>query len=446
MRKLSPIAYRSLFFKHVWRFLQNVATPHELQGDHVIAVSGGLDSMALLWFANVLHKQGKIGLVRAVFIHHHTRSGQKGDGDLVKKFCLQEDIPYKILHAKGLTPTGNFEAKARKVRRELALGDLKKNEILWVGHHLDDSFEWHLMQRWRSTNPKSTLGVPVRNHHLIRPFLCVTRAQIKKLVTFEGIPYRDDPTNWDTKYDRNYVRHEIVPKIAERFPQYLKHYAYTSNYAATGLKLSILTKGGPAQIYSYENGAILIGKHFNEIQIQEVIHSYSNVDRGELITPIQRMLKAIENGKKGPFQFSGGVDAYSTHGLLMIYCRNVKNYDRNIAGVLNSISTFELTQLPSYKRVELEHSWKNLLNSPDAMGNMPGLVLILESDNVCKTLNCSVFDPLFPEISQVCKERGFRFTTMLKCIETWKVKKEKLPEKLRILPLSNLSNLFSSHQ
>ncbi|MFA5584655.1 MAG: hypothetical protein WDA09_10620, partial [Bacteriovoracaceae bacterium] len=65
MKKLSPVIYRQLFFKHLWRFLKNVASTHELNGHHMVAVSGGMDSMALLWVAKTLHQQGMIGPVRA---------------------------------------------------------------------------------------------------------------------------------------------------------------------------------------------------------------------------------------------------------------------------------------------------------------------------------------------------------------------------------------------
>lgn len=412
-----------------------------------MSVSGGLDSMALLWVAQTLHRQGKIGPVRAVFIHHHTRPGQELDLKIVQQFCLQEQIPFKTLHAEGLSNTvHNFEARARKERRNLCLKETGLNEMLWAGHHLDDSYEWFLMQRSRSTNPRASLGIPARNGKIIRPFLCVSRRQIQRLAAFEGIMYRDDPTNFDLRFDRNYVRHKIVPQIRKRFPKYLKHYAHIANFAAMNMNVSILTKAGPAQIFSYEYGAILLGRHFTEVQIQEIIHSYSNTDRGELITPIQRMLRAIDNQKKGPFQFSGNVSAYYTTGMLMIYCGTLQRNDKNVAAVLGTLSPVEMLQLPTYKRVELEHAWKNLLNSTNAMSNMPGLVLVLESDSICKTLNCSVFDPLFPEVSKICQERGLRFTTFVKCIETWRAKKEKLPERLRLLPLSNLSNLFSSQQ
>ncbi len=447
MKKLSPIAYRALFFKHVWRFIGNVASPRELQESHAVSVSGGLDSMTLLWFVHSLSKQGKLGPVRALFVNHHTRAGQKDDGLVVKKFCEQEGIPFVELHVEGLTPLdSNFEAIARKSRRELCLRELKKVELLWVGHHLDDSYEWNFMQRNRSTTPKATLGIPVRNRAVIRPFLCVTRAQIVKLAKFEGIPYQDDPTNWDLKYDRNYVRHKIIPKIKKRYPKYLKFYSHFANFSAMTLKVSVMGRRGTSKLFVFEKGAVIIGKHFSEIEIQELLHNYSNTDRGEIVTPIERMLMAIDNGKKGPFHFSGGMEAYHSHGVLMIYKQGTKNEDESIASTLSKLSSNTLGMMETYKKVELKYAWQNLLRSPDALNNMPGLIVVLESDSICKTLNTSVFDPLYPQVSQVCQERGLRFITFQKLLDVWTQKSEKLPEKLRLLPLSNLSNLFTSQQ
>ena len=444
MKKLSPLAYRALFFKHVWRFIQNITVKGELSGHHAVAVSGGPDSMTLLWFAQTLHKQGKIGKVRALFVNHNTRYGQKREAEVVRNFCKQEGIPFVELKATGLLAIhGNFETRARRARRNLCLEVLRPNELLWVGHHLDDSFEWNFMQRHRSTNPKSTIGIPVRNKAIIRPFHAVTRAQIRRLLKFEGIPYKNDPTNLDVKFDRNYVRHKIVPLIRSRYPKYLKFYSHFANFSAMVLKISVLNRASSSQMFVFEQGAILLGRHFSEIQIQELIHNYSNTDRGEIVTPIQRMLKAIDNGKKGPFHFSGGMEAYYSSGLLMIYRQGLKNYDESIAEVLKSLSKNTLLSIATFKKAELEQAWKHLLESSDALLNMPGLMLVIESDSICKTLNTSVFDPLFPNVSRVCKEKGLRFMTMQKCLDVWMQKKEKLPETLRLIPLYNLSNLFT---
>lgn len=443
MKKLSPTSYRALFLKHVWRFLGNVLTPIELQAPHAVAVSGGLDSMALLWFAQTLYKQGKIGPVRALFVHHHTRQGQDQDLELIKDFCIEYEVPFKILHAEGLKGVTNFEDKARKVRRKLLLSELRPNEKLWLGHQLDDSYEWSFMQRHRSNNPKSTIGIPVRNGRIVRPFLCVSRVQLKTLVQNQNISYLEDPTNWDIHYDRNFIRHEIIPKIKKRYPQYLKHYSHWANFSAMLMNMNITNRINGNSLHVYEEGAVIQGIKFSELQIQELIHNYSNTDRGEIISQIDRMLKAIENSKKGPFQFSGGIDAYYSFHTLMIYRRNFKNSDESIAKILEQIPLDELNKMPTYSQKELKRSWDNVLRSGKAMSNMPGLIVVLEGQSICKTLNTSVYDVLFPEVSKVCQRRGLQFISYAKCLNVWKNKGKKLPDKLRLLPLENLSNLFA---
>jgi tRNA(Ile)-lysidine synthase len=447
MKKLSPTSYRDLFFKHVFRFLGKVMTHRELLQKHAIAVSGGLDSMVLLWFAHSLHKAGKIGPVRALFVHHHTREGQEEDAQLIADFCEQKQIPLKILHAIGLdTSEGNFENRARDMRRSLLMGELQSEEDLWLGHHLDDSYEWSLMQRYRASQPKTSLGIPVRNGKIVRPFMCVSRDQLQRLSSYEKIPFLDDPTNADIKYDRNFLRHELVPIIKKKYPKYLKHYVNHANYMAMILNLNISNRVNGNQIHVYEHGAIIEGAHFSQFQVQELLHSFSNSERGEISSQILKMFKAIDNGKKGPFHFSGGTEIYHSHQLLMIYQQKFKNYDEAIAAVLRRITVEEIDSLPLFSRPDLIHAWENLKRTPDAMMNMPGLVLLCERNSIRKTFNTSVYDSLFPEVSRVCKDRDLCFITSLKCLETWQKKKDKLPEKIRLLPLWTLSNLFSSQE
>ena len=102
MKKLSGRSYQRLFIQHTFEFLKNISKCRELEESHCIAVSGGVDSMVLLWVAHQLHLQNKIGPIRSVFIHHHTRLGQDEEAKLVKNFCSENDIPFTILHAHGL--------------------------------------------------------------------------------------------------------------------------------------------------------------------------------------------------------------------------------------------------------------------------------------------------------------------------------------------------------
>jgi len=447
MKKLSKVAYKSLFFKHLIEFLKSITSPQELAGNHAVAVSGGMDSMAVLWLASELSKQKVIGEVRAIFINHGTRHGQNLEAELVRDFCLKKAIPFVELKVQGLSSaTSNFEAKAREARRNLFKSELRKKEFLWMGHHLDDSFEWSFMQRHRSLNPTSSLGIPTRNGVILRPFMAVSKAQIKRIVKLEQIPYADDPTNFDLKFDRNYIRHKIIPLLKKRYPKYLKFYAHASNLAAIKNNSSLFAQKGEAYLYTYLEGAVLLGKEYSEAQLQELIKTYSKAHRGDLASPIQRMLKAIENNKKGPFHFSGGVEGYYSHGLLMLYPQGFKNEDGDYENQLEKTTLEKLREVPSITYIELEHAWQNLLKEPEALSKLPGLILVLENDSVCKTLNTSVYDSLFPRVSKFCQHHGLRFTTYQKCLDVWMQKKEKLPKKLRLVLLSNLSHLFSSQQ
>ena len=444
MKKLSPASYHDLFFKHVFGFLGKVMTHRELAQKHAIAVSGGLDSMVLLWFSHELHLAGKIGPVRALFVHHHSREGQDQDARLIEDFCLKKQIPFKILHAIGLDASaGNFENRARELRRSLLMAELEAREDIWMGHHLDDSYEWSIMQKYRSGRPKTSLGIPVRNGKIVRPFMCVSRDQIETLSKNEKIPFFDDPTNEDVTYDRNFLRHELIPIIKKKYPKYLKHYVNHANYMAMILHLNISNRVNGNQIHVYEQGAIIEGNHFSQFQVQELLHSFSHSQRGEISSQILRMLKAIDNGKKGHFHFSGGTEIYHSHQLLMIYQQKFKNYDAAIAAVLRTISDEEIGSLALFSRNDLLRAWENLKRSSDAMLNMPGLVLLCDRNSIRKTFNTSVYDPLFPEVSRVCKDRNFCFISSLKCLETWQKKKKNLPEMIRLLPLWTLSNLFS---
>jgi hypothetical protein len=130
----------------------------------------------------------------------------------------------------------------------------------------------------------------------------------------------------------------------------------------------------------------------------------------------------------------------------MIYRQKLKNYDSAIAETLSEIKDFNQLELPLMTISDLKQSWKYLLSMPDAMLNMPGLVLVLENKSLNKTLNSSVNDSVFPEVSKFCQSRGIRFVSCLKCLSTWERKKTKLPKTLRLLPLWTLSNLFASQE
>ncbi len=447
MNKSDSNAFKNLFLKHFTGFLSRVTTAAELAGPHAIAVSGGADSMCLLWLAHQLSRQGMIGPVRAIFVHHHTRHGQDQDQELVTDFCEDLNIPCRVLHAQGLEKVkSNFENQARLKRRDLLLNEIQSSELLWLGHHLDDSFEWTLMQRNRSSVIHSSLGIPVRNKSIVRPLMCLSRTQISKFIDHQGISFRNDPTNLDVSFDRNYLRLKVIPLIKKRYPKYLKHYVNQANLLASVLKLNVRQQRDDSELYTYQDGSIFVGCHFSTFEVQQLLHQYSHQERGKITTQIQRMMQAIEKGKKGPYHFSGGTEVYHSHRLLMIYRQKFQNEDKHLANLLTKFSSTELESLPKTTYDELKLTWENLLKRSESMAHMPGLILVIENKSIQKTLNTSVFDSLFPEVSSVCQKKGYRFLSCLKALSEWEKKRQKLPESLRFLPLWTLSNLSSSQE
>ncbi len=404
--------------------------------------------MALLWVAHELRRQQKLGPVRAIFVNHQTRPAQQQEGELVRRFCAEQEIPFVELRATDLqSSAGNFEERARKERRRLCLAELAPQELLWVGHHLDDSFEWNFMQRHRSAQVRSAIGIPVRNHRIVRPFLCVTRAQIERLGQFVNLPSAVDPTNRDVRFERNYVREKISPLVLARYPKYLKLYAQWANSMASLLKVDLpASRADVRHVHVFEAGAAIEGTRFSSSELQKLIHRYSLKDRGETSTPVERMLLAIENRKKGPFHFSGGVEAYYSPGLLLLYRRGFVTADKAIAAALGRLSPEAIEAQASMGRLELELAWQRLLERHDALAHLPGLILVLDTPVIHKVLNSSVYDPRFPEVSKLCQERGLRFVPLRKCLDTWRQKEQRLPKTIKLLLLYNLSNLFTSQR
>ena len=193
------------------------------------AVSGGADSLSLLHW---LHTRG----VRVAAAHlHHGLRGAAADADeaFVREFCASRGIPFFAGHAdvRALAAQGglSIEEAGRKARYDFlertaaAMGASR----VATAHHADDNAETLLLQLVRGA--RSGLGgiAPVRGIY-IRPFLGVTRAQIEAYAGANGLAYRFDEMNGDDAYARNYLRHEIMPRLTELNSAAAAHIAETA--------------------------------------------------------------------------------------------------------------------------------------------------------------------------------------------------------------------------
>ena len=185
----------------------------------LIAVSGGIDSMVLLHLC--LHCEfSKIGVI---YINHHTRQGMSAqDGKLVEAFCRRNEIPYYQQNYQHRT--GNFQEEARNFRYKAFYKIAQRHHyhLIATAHHQDDVIESYLMSIFRGSGSGHTLGIHRQTDQIIRPILSFHKEEISRYAIKNDLPYVDDSSNADNRYTRNFIRHQVLPQLQDKFPNIRK--------------------------------------------------------------------------------------------------------------------------------------------------------------------------------------------------------------------------------
>jgi len=194
-------------------------------GEHVlVAASGGADSMALLLCLRDLAPRLDLKLTVAHLNHRIRGTEADEDEEFVRRWSaelgyafLSESTDVKALAAasrKNLEETAR-EARYDFLRRAAARTGADK---IATGHNLNDQAETILLRLLRGSGPAGLEGIrPVIDGRLIRPLLECSRAQILKFLSEREATYREDSTNSDLRYQRNRIRHELVPYLEKHF-------------------------------------------------------------------------------------------------------------------------------------------------------------------------------------------------------------------------------------
>lgn len=199
------------------------------EGDRVnCAVSGGADSMALLWGMYLLKDKLKIHLT-AVHFNHGLR-GAESDGDeaFVREFCQRFDIPLSVGRSTVTPGKKGLEAAARDARYAFFATLPGK---LATAHTADDNAETMLMHLIRGTGLKGLGGIAPVNGSVIRPMLHITRQQVLAFLEEYHITYREDSSNRTDEFLRNRIRHHIMPLMQSENPK------ISQNLSATAARL-----------------------------------------------------------------------------------------------------------------------------------------------------------------------------------------------------------------
>ena len=185
-----------------------IAATHALAGDDPavrfgVAVSGGPDSMALLYLAARAFPER----VAAVTVDHRLRPASADEAAMVARWCAGQGIAHHIA-TPDAPPSGNIQAWARAQRYRLIEQWRSAQGIDWVmtAHHADDQLETLLMRLNRGSGVGGLAGVRGRSGMVIRPLLGVRKAALQRLVDEEAVPHVHDPSNADPRFDRAALR------------------------------------------------------------------------------------------------------------------------------------------------------------------------------------------------------------------------------------------------
>lgn len=203
---------------HVWKLIKH----HSLQEKKIlVALSGGVDSVALLCVLMKIHRKELLG---ACYFHHGEDANQeyrKAAQIFCKKLCAKWDIQF---YSVAAPVTSSFSLKSEEKYRELrysALGQVMGEggfSLLSTAHHRDDLLETRLLRLIRGTGAQGIQAMHILKDNIFRPFLEITKEELKSYLREEKVPVFQDPSNKSLDPLRNWVRRRWLKELEKRSP------------------------------------------------------------------------------------------------------------------------------------------------------------------------------------------------------------------------------------
>lgn len=204
-----------------------------------VALSGGLDSTLLLNLA--AHCHGRSGAVRAVHVNHQLQPNASDTESFCRELCDRLDVPLVVERVtlddgENSGVSGGIEEAARKARYSVLEALMQPGDLLLMAHHGDDQAETVLFRMLRGSGVAGLAGMPASRSlgpaTLVRPLLGFERSELERWARMAGLKWVDDPSNTDQRFDRNFLRHSVLPPLRERWPGLNRRLRHTAESCA----------------------------------------------------------------------------------------------------------------------------------------------------------------------------------------------------------------------
>jgi tRNA(Ile)-lysidine synthase len=193
--------------------------PFETSPLLAVAVSGGRDSLALVLLAHDW-AAGRDGRVIGLIVDHGLRAGSTGEAAATAELLARHGIDSAVLTWAGSKPRAGLQEAARTARYQLLRDECRRRGILHLllAHHADDQAETVVMRAARQSGPDGLAGmaalVEQSDVRLLRPLLVTSRTQLTATLLARGVPWLDDPSNVDPRFERARLRANGCPASA----------------------------------------------------------------------------------------------------------------------------------------------------------------------------------------------------------------------------------------
>lgn len=178
-------------------------------GKYVVAVSGGVDSMVLL---NILSRLPDEYQFVVAHFDHGIRPDSAEDRKLVEASAKAYRLPFVYEEAKLGPKTSEATARTARYKFLEKVREESGSDAIITAHHQDDVLETAIMNIQRGTNRKGLASLTSRPG-ILRPLLDVPKQEVIDYAVLNKLSWREDSTNQDLAYKRNYIRHKIMPKL-----------------------------------------------------------------------------------------------------------------------------------------------------------------------------------------------------------------------------------------
>ncbi|MBC3922419.1 tRNA lysidine(34) synthetase TilS [Pseudomonas lurida] len=198
-----------------------------------IAFSGGLDSTVLLHLLASLANTETLPPLSAVHVHHGLQAAADAWPAHCQSICDNLGVPLSVKRVQ-VQPGASLERAAREARY-LAFAEVTgAGEVVLTGQHRDDQAETLLFRLLRGAGVRGLAAMPAQRPlaggYLVRPLLDVSREALEVYAHEHQLKWIEDPSNADSRFSRNYLRHRVLPALTERWPQAVTGLARTAEH------------------------------------------------------------------------------------------------------------------------------------------------------------------------------------------------------------------------